>query len=106
MSVSVVAPKVRHSIAQGETLGMGKTQNVVALKWRHSDRPLTEPWVRQPLGEAPGSHAPLGLTILLPPLTQGSAALHPGLSNMTPSGSEFGGKKAGRSLKLVANSQR
>jgi hypothetical protein len=85
-ALPTVAPKARHSIAQGETLGWEQMNDVVALKGRHSDGPshlLAMP--------APAVHvnsAPLGLAIPLPPSPQGSAALHPGLSNTTFSRSE------------------
>lgn len=42
----VVAPKVRPSIAQGETLGVGQRANAVALKGRHSGGVSTNPGFR------------------------------------------------------------
>jgi WD40 repeat protein len=77
--VANVAPKVRHSTAQGETLGHVYAQNAVALKGRDSD-------ARRVVAAA-GESRPVGAGNSDGASTQGSAALHPGLSNMTPSGS-------------------
>jgi hypothetical protein len=79
-----VAPKVRDSTAQGATLGLVATENAVALKGRHSDRPHDAIHLATCRF---GNRAPLGLTISSRACTQGSAALHPGLWNLTPSGS-------------------
>ena len=83
--VASVAPKVRHSTAQGETLGSVKTQNVVALKGRHSDDP--HPVVGAAGDVDAGESRPVGADNSDLALTQGSASLHPGLGNQTPSGS-------------------
>ena len=84
--VASVAPKVRHSTAQGETLGSVKPQYPVALKGRHSDDP--HPVVGAAGDVDAAESRPVGADNSNLALTQGSAALHPGLSNQTPSGSQ------------------
>jgi hypothetical protein len=103
--MAALAPRVRHSIAQGATgatLGFETAQHIAALKGRHSDHPAAESLSRQPLGAAPGNDAPMGLTIQMLPLTQGSAALRPWAIECDP----FGVENRNAISKLVANTTR
>ena len=83
--VADLAPKVRHSTAQGETLGNVKAQNIVALKGRDSDG--SQRLVGADGAIDAGESRPVGAENSNAKSTQGSAALHPGLSNSAPSGS-------------------
>jgi WD40 repeat protein len=83
--VANVAPKVRHSTAQGETLGNVHARNAVALKGRDSPGAINNAELNR--AHNAGESRPVGADNSHADMTQGSAALHPGLWNLTPSGS-------------------
>ncbi|MGH7138345.1 MAG: hypothetical protein ACREHD_21555, partial [Pirellulales bacterium] len=85
VAVAEIAPKVRHSTAQGETLGNAETKNAVALKGRDSRSATNGAELIRAHGA--GESRPVGADDSNAAVTQGSAALHPGLWNLTPSGS-------------------
>jgi len=66
-----VAPKVRHSIAQGATLGYGETQHTVVLKGRHSLVRVLRRLRFQLQKHALGESRPVGAA-------DSNAAAHPG----------------------------
>ncbi|HQU42979.1 MAG TPA: WD40 repeat domain-containing protein, partial [Pirellulales bacterium] len=72
--VAAVAPKVRHSIAQGATLGQVDAQNIVALKGRDSDS--AHGAVGPSNANGTGESRPVGADNSNSADTQGSAALH------------------------------